>query len=250
MIVTHRCWAKHKAACKASFVGLVQFWCATVGCRLELEARSACRDALAYLVVLIYESARPCIPAELVNDRPNVNSGRQPRGPTPISATPIHVFPTQKHATLPKSCSHPCPAMAEVFGVVSAAIGLLDVSSRGIGRLHQVVKTWSNAPVELHQLEAEVGDLRYLIDEVRRTQVAIEAAARQDTAFVAVLEEHLQKAQDYFHELDDILDEMSKFKKYKKKSVWVQREGRVKKLRSELSQVRRHINSLLVAHNV
>ncbi|KAI1429135.1 hypothetical protein F5Y12DRAFT_710346 [Xylaria sp. FL1777] len=140
--------------------------------------------------------------------------------------------------------------MAEVFGVVSGAIGVLDVSTRGIQRLQQVVKTWINAPAELLALQNEVEDLRYLLDEIQRTAVAIETTAQQDAGFAAALREQLRKARDHHQSLEYILDEMSRIKRFKKKFNWVRREGRVANLKRGFQQVREQISNLLVVHSV
>lgn len=140
--------------------------------------------------------------------------------------------------------------MAEVFGIVSAAISVFDVSSHGIQRLQRVVKAWRNAPAELLALQNEAGDLRCLLDEIRNAEATIKVAAQHNTLFITVLHEQLQKAEDHFHSLSGMLDELAKLKRHKQKFGWIRQEGRVEKLKSDFRQVRENMNTLLLAHNV
>ena len=140
--------------------------------------------------------------------------------------------------------------MAEVFGTISAAIGVLDVSTRGVQRLHHIIKTWNNAPAELLALTNEIEDLKLLLSEIDSAKVTIEDAAQQDAGFVAALGDQLSKAEKLCQSLSDTINELTKLKKYEKKANWVRREGRVENLKREFRQVREHINALLTTHNV
>ena len=142
--------------------------------------------------------------------------------------------------------------MAEVVGIISAVLGVLDVSTRGSQRLHQVVKAWINAPAEILALHNEIVDLRYLLDNIRDAQavVEVEADAQGNYGFVTALRTQLRRAEEHFQSLNGILDELSKIKKYRKKTKWICRERRVEQLKNGIRLVREHINNLLQVHNM
>lgn len=140
--------------------------------------------------------------------------------------------------------------MAEVFGVVAGAIGVLDVSTRGVQRLSQLCARWNHAPQELLSLSNELQDLCVILDQIKTAERAIRATSQQDPSLVTALSEQLQSAEAHIKTMNDILDELASLKKFKKKYKWVRREGIIEKLRGQIRGVREGISALLLTHGV
>lgn len=140
--------------------------------------------------------------------------------------------------------------MAEVFGIIAGALGVLDVSKRGIDHLDHVCSRWRNAPQELLDLRNEVEDLRVVLDQVMEAKLTIETASRQDAPLAAALDEQYRKANDQITALEEILNDLNGIASYKKKYKWVRKEGKIEVIKMQVRRVRQTISSLLITHGV
>lgn len=139
--------------------------------------------------------------------------------------------------------------MAEMFGVIAGAVGVLDVSKRGIDRLDHVCSRWRNAPQELLELRNEVED-RVVLDQVMEAKTTIETTSQHDAPLAASLTEQYRKANDQLAALEDIVNALSSIKNYKKKYKWVRKEGKIEAINIRIRGVRESISSLLLTHGV
>lgn len=140
--------------------------------------------------------------------------------------------------------------MAEVFGIVAGAIGVLDVSARGLQHLHRICTKWKHAPEEISALHNELQDLRVVIHQVKEAGKAIEAASPGDGVLATTLAVYLRNANEYVKQLNDSVDWLAAQSDIKKKYKWLRREGKVEDLKLRIRRVRESINSLLLAHGV
>jgi len=106
--------------------------------------------------------------------------------------------------------------MAEAVGVVAAAVGILDVATKGSHSLGRICSSWRHAPDELLALRNEIEDLRMVLDQITASGVAAgDSSAPQASNALVPLDALLKKAEGIVKDFDTLVDKIASIKKYK-----------------------------------
>lgn len=139
--------------------------------------------------------------------------------------------------------------MAEVFGVVAAVVGVVDVGSRVSARLRDITHTWKHAPAEILALSNEVTDITVVLHHTKDACNSTKAVSA-DSALAKDLDKYINTARSILTELNNILDQLASTRSLRKKVKWIQLKDVVLSKKNELKSTRTEIRELLRAHNV
>jgi hypothetical protein len=139
--------------------------------------------------------------------------------------------------------------MAEIFGVLAAVVGVLDVVTRVSMRLIAIKNTWKKAPLEILALSNEVTDLNIVLHYTRDACKRVKTGCA-NAEFTEALDEHIRTATLLLTEVDKILSPLPSMKELKKRRKWLQLKKSLIVKKNELNDVRTRIRDLLQAYHM
>jgi hypothetical protein len=140
-----------------------------------------------------------------------------------------------------------------VFGVISSALSVLDISCRLGKRIGGTVQTLKNAPEEIIGLHNEVADLTLVINHVHSTCQTVKNLNldnKKNIQFLADLSRQLHNAGENLADLDDIFNKLSEAQGFKKRYQWLKQEAVVAKKKEHLRGIRLKVHDILLSYNV
>jgi hypothetical protein len=138
--------------------------------------------------------------------------------------------------------------MAEVFSVVAAAIGLVDLAGRSSYKLPHLVRDWRHAPTLILALVNETADIQVLLSRLQDAGSIIRNQPQTNAILNMALESEIKKATQCLCELEALVVELSQASPAGKKRKWVQKKSQAADLQGRLRTVRVGINDLFMTH--
>lgn len=141
--------------------------------------------------------------------------------------------------------------MAEIFGVIAGAAGLLDVSFRLAKGLRSLKAELKNAPDLIQALTNEVEDIGAVLASVEETGKVVRASGigtPSSTAIFEQLQVQLDKAGVILNELEGLIQSFEAETPLRRRFMWVRKQSQILDLQSKLQEVRKKIQELLATY--
>jgi hypothetical protein len=141
--------------------------------------------------------------------------------------------------------------MAEVFSIITAAVGALDVGVRVSAKLAQSIATWKSATPEILALQNEVTDLSVVLEHASNIkQAAFAAATGSDHGFASAIDVQLQVAKRHLSELDNLLNMLQLNHPLKRRWKWFLQKSNTEQIQKHLREARLRIKELVATQNL
>lgn len=138
--------------------------------------------------------------------------------------------------------------MAEVFSVIAAAIGVIDLAGRSSSKLARLVLEWRHAPTLILTLVNETADLQVLLGRLKDAGSVVRRQVLSDRALSDALEAEFRKSTQHLHDLEVFIEELERSSPRTRKRKWVQKKALAAELQAKLRTSRLCINDLFMSH--